>query len=310
MKKLVIGGSGFVGSVLVDKLLEMGHKVIAFDNLRFGYFDNIKNLDVEFIKGDIRDAEELKNHIDEVDTVYFLATVNIIAAENDYKDCIETNVIGLNNILDMIKNKPNIKRFIYTSTSSVYGNGVDIVEDSNKEFLNIYATTKYQGECLCRLYEKTENLPLTIIRYTNIYGRNQRPESSFCGVIGRFIEKAVKNEKIEINGDGKQLRDFMSVEDATELTIRLSLMESTLGQDINLNTNMSYGILDIARLVKRITESDSEIVSISERKIDNIKYRKLKNEKLKTYIDWKFLDIEEGIKQTVNWYKNNYKDEV
>ncbi len=307
MKKLVIGGSGFVGSVLVDKLIKLGHEVIVFDNLRFGYEKNIENLNVEFLKGDIQNPKILENYIEQVDVIYFLATVNIIAAENDYSDCIQTNVVGLNKILELTKNKSNIKRFVYTSTSSIYGNGVEIQENTNKEFLNIYATTKYQGECLCKLYQNTENLPLTIIRYTNIYGRNQRPESPFCGVVSRFIEKSIKGEDIEITGDGNQIRDFLSVEDATELTIRLSLLDSTLGDDINLNTGNGHNIRDLAELIKKLTNSNSKIISISERKIDNIKCRRLKNDKLKSFIDYKFLDIEEGIIQTINWYKNNYK---
>ena len=310
MKKLVIGGSGFVGSVLTEKLVERGEKVIVFDNLRFGYYKNISHLPIEFIEGDIQQPEILQNYIDQIDTIYFLATVNIIAAEGDYSDCISTNILGLNKILDLTKGKKHINRFVYTSTSSIYGNGADITEESPCDFLNIYATTKYAGECLCRLYENNENLPLTIIRYTNTYGKNQRPESPYCGVIGKFVEKAIKGENIEINGSGQQLRDFMSVDDTTELTIELSLLPLTLGQSINLNTNKSYTIKNIAEIIKRLSKSNSNIVTVTERKIDNIKCRKLRNDKLLSFIDWEFLDIEEGIIRTIEWYKNNYKNEI
>ncbi len=306
MKKLVIGGSGFVGSVVTEKLLERGHQVIVYDNLQFGYHKNIQDLDVEFIKGDILNPESLESYLSEVDVVYFLATMNIIAAENNYQECINTNVLGLNRILDIIKKYKNIKRFVYTSTSSIYGNNSNITEDSKTEFLNIYSTTKYSGECLCRLYSNNENIPITIIRYTNTYGKNQRPESKFCGVIGKFIEKAVKGQNIEINGQGNQIRDFMYVDDAANLTIELSNMESTLGQDINLNTKKSYTISEIANIVKDKTDSDSEIINISERKIDNIKFRKLNNDKLLSFIDFNFTTIEDGIQKTIDWYKNNY----
>lgn len=310
MKKLVIGGSGFVGSVLVEKLLERGFEVIVFDNLRFGYSKNIEHLPVQFIKGDVLNPKVLEDYMDQVDVVYYLATVNIIAAENDYSDCINNNITGVNNVLEIVSKYKNIKRFVHTSTSSIYGNGVGITEDSKREFLNIYAATKYSSECLCSLYESTKNLPLTIIRYTNTYGKNQRPESPYCGVIGRFVEKAVLGEEIKINGDGKQYRDFMYVDDVANLTIDLSLMEETIGQDINFNTNNSVTILEVAELVKKLTNSNSEIVTVPERKIDSIKYRKLKNDKLLSLIDIDFIDIESGLNKTIEWYKENYTNEI
>lgn len=310
MKKLVIGGSGFVGSVLVEKLLERGFEVIVFDNLRFGYSKNIEHLPVQFIKGDVLNPKVLEDYMDQVDVVYYLATVNIIAAENDYSDCINNNITGVNNVLEIVSKYKNIKRFVHTSTSSIYGNGVNITEDSKREFLNIYAATKYSSECLCRLYESTENLPLTIIRYTNTYGKNQRPESPYCGVIGRFVQKAVLGEEIRINGDGKQYRDFMYVDDVANLTIDLSLMEESIGQDINFNTNNSVTILEVAELVKKLTNSNSEIVTVPERKIDSIKYRKLKNDKLLSLTDIDFIDIESGLSKTIEWYKENYTNEI
>jgi UDP-glucose 4-epimerase len=310
MNKLVIGGSGFVGSVLVEKLLERGFGVIVFDNLRFGYSKNIEHLPVEFIKGDVLNPKVLEDYMDQVDVVYYLATVNIIAAENDYSDCITNNVTGVNNILEIVSKYKNIKRFVYTSTSSIYGNGLDITEDSKREFLNIYAATKYSSECLCRLYESRENLPLTIIRYTNTYGKNQRPESPYCGVVSRFVNKAVLGEDIQINGDGKQYRDFMYVDDVANLTIDLSLMKESIGQDVNFNTNNSVTILEVAELVKKLTNSNSKIVTIPERKIDSIKYRKLKNDKLLSLIDIDFIDIESGLSKTIEWYKENYANEI
>lgn len=310
MKKLVIGGSGFVGSVIVEKLLERGFDVIVFDNLRFGNYKNIENLPVKFINGDVLNPEVLEEYIDQIDVVYYLATVNIIAAENDYSDCINNNVNGVNKVLEVVSKYKNIKRFVYTSTSSIYGNGTDIVEETKKDFLNIYAATKYAGESLCRLYENTENLPLTIIRYTNVYGKNQRPESPYCGVIGKFIEKSVLGEDIQINGDGSQCRDFMYVDDVANLTIDLGFMEKTLSQEINFNTNNSLTILEIAELIKKTTNSQSKIITIPERKIDNIKYRKLNNDKLLSFVDFNFTDIKEGIDKTIEWYKQNYQNEI
>lgn len=310
MKKLVIGGAGFVGSILVEKLIERGFDVIVFDNLKFGYTKNISNLPIEFIEGDVMNPKILEDYLKDVDVIYYLATVNIIAAENDYTDCIVNNINGLNHVLDVVSKFDNIKRFVYTSTSSIYGNGVDIVEDSKTEFLNIYAATKYSSECLCRLYENTKNLPLTIIRYTNIYGKNQRPESPYCGVIGKFLKSALSGENIQINGDGSQFRDFMYVDDAANLTIELSLNGEAIGEDYNFNTNKSFTILEVAKLIKKITNSDSEIITIPERKIDNIKYRKLKNDKLLKLIDFDFIEIESGLIKTMEWYQKNYKNEV
>jgi len=306
IKKLVIGGSGFVGSIIVEKLIERGFEVIVFDNLRFGNYKNIEHLPVKFINGDVLNPIELENYMDQIDIVYYLATVNIIAAENDYSDCIGNNITGVNNVLDIVSKYKNVKRFVYTSTSSIYGNGINILEDSKRDFLNIYSTTKYAGECLCRLYENTKNLPLTVIRYTNVYGKNQRPESPYCGVIGKFIQKSVLGDDIQINGDGSQCRDFMYVDDVANLTIDLSFMDKTLGQDINFNTNISPTILEIAELVKKLTNSDSKIITIPERKIDNIKYRKLKNDKLLSFNDFNFTNIEDGINKTIKWYKQNY----
>lgn len=308
MKKLVIGGSGFVGSILSEQLLERGYDVIVFDNMKYGSKKNIKDLNVKLIYGDIFEPEILREYMDDVDTVYFLSTVNIIAGEENYSECINTNIYGLNKVLEIIKNYKHIKRFVYTSTSSIYGNNEKITEDSVKKFMNIYSTTKYAGECISELYYNTENVPLTVIRYTNVYGRNQRPESKYSGVIIKFIESALKGEDIIITGDGNQSRDFIHVEDVARLTIDLSEMDNTIGKSINIGSGNSCTISYVANIVKELCDSDSKIIRTDKRKIDNILYRKLDIRYLESFIntDLKY-NLRTGIKDTIKWYKENYE---
>lgn len=302
MKKLIIGGCGFVGSNLSRILLDKGYSVIVYDNLKYGFYENINELDIEFIEGDINEPDILKNYLMDIDIVFFLATVNIIAAEEDYQKCIDTNVSGLNKILDLIKDYKNIKRFVYTSTSSIYGNNSNIKENSKKDFLNIYAATKYSGECLCQLYQNKYNIPVTIVRYTNIFGPNHWPDYKYCGVIGKFIGSALKNENLKINGDGNQTRDFIYVDDACEITILASLSNKTINCDINVGYGVSYSIKYIAEIIIKMTNSKSKILQTNKRKIDNIINRRLNISKINNKLKYKNkFDIISGIEKTIQW---------
>jgi UDP-glucose 4-epimerase len=310
-KVLVTGGAGFLGSNLVAMLLKQHNcEVTVLDNLFTGKKENLANLgvlqDVEFIEASVANKDAVATALYGKDTVFHLATINIIASMNDPRLDLE-NIIGSFNIFDgALKN--GVKKIIYASSSSVYGNSVHlpIKEDSMPDFFNFYSVGKYAGEAYASVFYKQYNLPITCIRYTNIYGINQRPDNSYCGVVSKFINAALKGEKIIVYGNGSQTRDFTYVEDACRGTIRACLNNFDGIVTYNIGTGVETSVLELAEIILRYIPSLSKIIFEEKRPIDNINRRVLSIDKayheLQYSPNWNLVD---GLKHTIDWMQNS-----
>ena len=253
IKALVTGGAGFIGSHLVDKLISMGYEVICIDN-EFADNENFYwNLNAKNIKADITKYEDIKEFFTSVDYVFHLAAESRIgtAIKNPSKT-VETNILGTCVVLQCAREK-NVKRVIYSSTSSAYGlNNPPNCEKQPDDCLNPYSMTKVSGEKICSLYSNLYKLPTIILRYFNVYGERAPSKGRYAPVIGIFLRQKKAGEKLTIIGDGEQRRDFIYVGDVVEANISAAtkiIEDEYYGQIFNVGSGKSIAINDIAKLI-------------------------------------------------------------
>ncbi|HEV7232497.1 MAG TPA: NAD-dependent epimerase/dehydratase family protein [Bacteroidia bacterium] len=304
---LITGGAGFVGSNLAKMIRnEHGAKVTILDDFFTGSEKNLTGLDVEVVKGSVLNADLLMAHTRNKDVIFHLAARNIIASsQNPYED-LTNNIIGTYNVLQACKQN-QVKRMVYTSTSSVYGNAkhIPVNEDDGINLLNFYSVSKYAGEGYAKTFYEQYNLPVSIVRYSNVFGINQAPSNPYCGVIGKFIQKALTGEPLLIHGDGEQTRDYTFVEDACRATILAALDQKAIGEVFNIGTGVETSVNNLAKAVLEITGGKSEHIQyIDKRDIDNIRRRVLNIEKIRYKL--KFfpqITLKDGLARTIKWQK-------
>jgi UDP-glucose 4-epimerase len=249
---LVTGGAGFIGSNLVHMLIkDYSCRVTILDDMFTGRLENIKHFridnDVDIVNGSVLDSELLLKLMRGKDTVFHLAAVNIIASMENPRADLQVNIIGTYNVLEASL-QAGIERVVYASTSSVYGNPryLPVCEEDGVRFLSFYSASKYAGESYAQVFYEQYGLPVTIVRYSNVYGYNQRPENPYTGVIARFIKWALNNAPLKIHGDGSQTRDFTFVEDACNATILAGSCARAIGETYNIRRGEKIGYYDTA----------------------------------------------------------------
>jgi UDP-glucose 4-epimerase len=245
MKILVTGGAGFIGSHIIEYLVQRGDNVIVLDNLTNGKMQNISKVsdDINFVNGDVRDYNLVEQLVKDVDGVFHeAALVSVPESFKMQNEYFDVNVKGTENILKLAKEYGF--KIVYASSSSVYGNpkSVPIKEDDDRNPLNPYAKTKLEDELLAEKYSEM-GVHVIGLRYFNIFGRRQSKE--YAGVIKLFLEKIQQNEAPIINGDGSQTRDFVYVEDVVKANI-LAMDSNIKYKFLNVGTGFSISILDLA----------------------------------------------------------------
>jgi UDP-glucose 4-epimerase len=254
IRSLVTGGAGFIGSNLVDALLNLDHEVIVIDNESSEVHDCFywNNLAKNY-KMDIRDYENTKNLYKDVDYVFHLAAQSRIQpAINNPIEAVSVNSVGTATVLQCSL-EFGVKRVIYSSTSSAYGrNPVPNVETQPDDCLNPYSVSKVSGEKLCKMYTELFGLPTIIFRYFNVYGNRQPLKGEYAPVIGLFIKQMKNNQPLTIVGDGSQKRDFSYIDDiinANIIAFSKDLDPSHFGQVYNVASGTNYSINEIASMI-------------------------------------------------------------
>ncbi len=247
MKILVTGGAGFIGSHIVEYLVQRGNNVIVLDNLSNGKMQNMSKVsdDINFVNGDVRDYNLIEQLVKNVDGVFHeAALVSVPESFKMQNEYFDVNVNGTENILKLAKEYGF--KIVYASSSSVYGNpkSVPIKEDDDRNPLNPYAKTKLEDELLAKKYSEM-GVHVIGLRYFNIFGRRQSKE--YAGVIKLFLEKIQQNKAPIINGDGSQTRDFVYVEDVVKANI-LAMDSNIKYKFLNVGTGFSISILDLANV--------------------------------------------------------------
>ncbi len=258
MKSLVTGGAGFIGSNLVDRLLQMGHEVIVIDNEHSDAHDQFYwNDKAQNYKYDIRDYENTRPLYDGVDYVFHIAAEARIqpAIENPI-EAVSINSVGTVTVLQCAR-EAGVRRLMYSSTSSGYGmNQTPNIETQSDDCLNPYSVSKVNGEKLCKMYTNLYGLQTICFRYFNVYGERQPLRGQYAPVIGIFLRQQAAGEPLTIVGDGNQRRDFTYVGDVVNANILAAISNpdpEAFGEVYNVGTGTNYSINQIARMFDQPT---------------------------------------------------------
>ena len=243
-KFLITGGAGFIGSNLCDALTEMGYTVRCLDNLSTGKQENIDFLadrdNYTFLKGDVRDLDTCMAACEGVDYVLHQAAWGSVPRSIEMPLVYEEiNIRGTLNMMEAARQQ-GVKKFVYASSSSVYGDHPVLpkVEGEEGNLLSPYALTKRVGEEYGKLYKKLYGLDTYGMRYFNVFGRRQDPDGAYAAVIPRFIRQLLHGETPTINGDGKQSRDFTYIDNVIEANLKAALAPSEAAGEA---FNIAYG---------------------------------------------------------------------
>ena len=246
---LVTGAAGFIGSNLVDYLLDQGHSVVCVDNEsanneKFHWSDKAIN-----VSGDITDYKFMKNVFTHVDYVFHLAAESRLqsAIQNPIQ-AVEKNCVGTTVMLQCAR-EVGVKRFVYSSTSSGYGNNpYPNVETQPDDCLNPYSASKIAGEKFCKMYTDLYGLETVVLRYFNVFGHRSPQRGQYAPVIGIFHRQRDAGEPLTIVGDGSQRRDFVHVKDVARANYLASIMplKGHVGEVFNVGSGSAYSIKEIA----------------------------------------------------------------
>jgi UDP-glucose 4-epimerase len=246
---LVTGGAGFIGSNLVDYLLEKNCEITVLDNFTTSIVNQFPE-NVNVIDGSIEDLETCKKAATNCDIVFHLAAVSRVGlSEDNISLCSSTNIIGTQNML-IASVDNNIKKFVYSGSSSYYGNQkTPHVENMDSQFLNFYSLSKATGEKLCEFFNNKYGLETIILRYFNVYGPRLPKDSPYGLVIGNFLSRKKEGKSLIVHGDGNQRRDFVHVHDVAEANFIAGQSNIKFGI-YNIGSGNNHSINDLARMFK------------------------------------------------------------
>lgn len=301
MKKyLITGGAGFIGSHIAEELSKNGHHVTVLDNLRTGFKKNLEGLNVEFINGDIRDKNLLFKYAQEATAIFHLAAlVSVPESLLNISECIDINTHGTVNVLEAAKSNYGCK-VILSSSAANYGDDPVLpkLESMTPKPMTPYAISKLDGEYYLAMYQKQWQIPTVSLRYFNVFGSRQNPDSAYAAAVPIFINKALKNEPITIYGHGNQTRDFIYVKDI----VRANIFASEKGDSIyNIALGHSTSIIELAKKIIEITNSKSPIVFLEERAGD-IKHSTADPSKFQQLGFKPLYSLDQALLETIEYY--------
>lgn len=300
MKILVTGGAGFIGSHLVDRLKAQGHEVAVIDNLSTGKKENL-NPKADFHEIDICDFDKIKPLFQDIDYVFHLAAIpRVPISVEDPIGTSKANILGTVNVFKAASDS-GVKRVVFASSSSVYGNQKELPlrEDMTPGPISPYALQKLVGEQLAELFTNLYNIPIISLRYFNVFGPRTDLDSDYSLVIGKFLKQRSQNKPLTIFGDGEQTRGFCYVDDVVEANVRAMKSEKLKGGEvINIGSERSYSVNFLAKLI-------SEEIQYLPSRPGDVLHTKADITLAKNLLDWEpKTSFEEGIKKTKEWFNN------
>jgi UDP-N-acetylglucosamine 4-epimerase len=310
---LVTGGAGFIGSHLVEYLFKHNAgEVRIYDNLSTGNKSNIevflKNHNISFIEADINDSNQLEEACRNVDYVLHQAALGSVPRSiEDPLSTHNSNATGFINLLEVCR-KEKVKRIVYASSSSVYGDSKELPkkEDVLGNPKSPYAISKLVDEYYAKLYSNLHETDIVGLRYFNIFGPRQSPKGAYAAAIPLFILSAINGGMVKVFGDGSQTRDFTFVENAVQANIKALFSNDGLkGQVMNVACGDQFSLNEVLSIIEEITERELSIDYLPERPGD-IMHSHASIEKAKTLINYiPSVDLKEGLKRSIDWYNSN-----
>ncbi|MCC7118138.1 MAG: NAD-dependent epimerase/dehydratase family protein [Anaerolineales bacterium] len=254
MSYLVTGGAGFIGSHITRALLQQGAQVRVLDNFSSGKRDNLKGLDVEIIEGDLRDASRVAEAVRGVNIIFHEAAfVSVPESMEKPQECFDVNVTGTSILFEAAR-KAGVQRAVIASSAAVYGDStaMPLVEDTPLKQLSPYASSKRVDEMYAELYTNSFGFEVAALRYFNVYGPRQRPDSMYAAAVPIFIRRMLDNKPITVYGDGGQSRDLVNVKDVVQANLLASQHPQAPGQVFNVCTGVETRLLDLLDILYEI----------------------------------------------------------
>jgi len=304
---LITGGAGFIGSALARRLAALNCELIILDNLSTGKIDNLRSVasSLRVIEGDVRDEKLAERLVAEVDYVFHLAAIPSVprSVENP-QATLETNVKGTLTLLEAAK-KTKVKRIIFASSSSVYGNdpAPAKVEDRVGEPLSPYAVSKRAAESLGICFTKLFEVPFVSLRFFNVFGPRQDPMGQYAAVIPLFITKMLAEKSPVIHGDGEQTRDFTFVENVVDANLLAATHDQAIGEIFNVGCGNGTTINELYQILSRLAEREMVPRRIASRQGD-VRHSIAQIQKIVERLGYSpQVSVEDGLRQTVAWFK-------
>ncbi len=306
---LVTGCAGFIGSNLVDHLLDRGYSVIGLDNFRTGIEGNLesasKNAKFRLIKGDILE-EELADFESSIDVIYHLAAVASVKLSIEQPLLVHhNNATATLKVLELARNN-QVPRVVFSSSAAVYGKPakLPVTEKTPVHPLSPYGASKLAAEMYLHAYQHSHGIETVILRYFNIYGPRQA-YTEYSGFISIFINQALQGEPIIIDGDGSQTRSLLYIDDIAEVTRRAGESDKAVGEILNVSGAHSISVLEVAeRILALIPESKSSIVH-GDPRVGDVRESIGSGARVKDVLGFTpKMTLDEGLKRTVDWYRS------
>ena len=307
MKILVTGGAGFIGSHTAERLVTAGHRVRVVDDLSTGSLANLAAVEseIELVQMDVRDAERLADACRGIDRVLHLAAVaSVVKSIDEPLAAHEVNASGSLNVIEAAR-RGGAGRVILASSAAVYGNDPELPKRENSPTLpqSPYAWQKLCGEFYGRFFGETYGIEFVALRYFNVYGPRQDPDSPYSGVLSIFTSNAAQGRPLVIDGDGRQTRDFIYVKDVAEINARALEAAGPLPGAVNVSTNKETSILDAARIIMEAAGSDA-VLQFSEERPGDIRRSFADNSLMMKSFDYTpQVDITAGLPQLVDEFR-------
>jgi UDP-glucose 4-epimerase len=306
---LVTGGAGFIGSHLVERLVRDGKGVRIIDDLTTGKRENIEPFlpEVEFVHGDVRDLELLRRAMDGVDYVLHQAAIPSVPRSID--DPATTNSVNVEGTLNVLiaARDAGVKRVVYASSSSVYGDSPTLPkrETMRPEPLSPYAVGKLAGELYCQVFHRVYGLETVALRYFNVFGPRQDPESQYAGVVPKFINLLLAGDPPTIFGDGEQSRDFTYVQDVVDANLLAVEAEGVSGEVFNIACGERLTINRLVEILSDLVGAKRRPTYASPRPGD-VKHSVADVAKAKALLGYTpAVTVQEGLKRTLDWILAN-----
>jgi UDP-glucose 4-epimerase len=308
---LVTGGAGFIGSHVVERLLRDGHRVRVLDNFSAGRREHLafaaSNPSLEVVEGDLRDLRAMTAAARGVEVVFHQAAMRSVPRSvDDPLGANENNVTGTLNLL-MAAREAGVRRVVYASSSSIYGDRPDLPkrEDQPPAPISPYAVSKLAGELYCAAWSRLYGLETVGLRYFNVFGPRQDPESQYAAVIPRFITWALAGEPLEVHGDGTQSRDFTHIDNVVEANLLAASAAGVGGETFNVGCGSRVSLLEIIGFLERILARKLERRHTPTRQGD-VPHTLADIGKAKRLLRYApLVEFEAGLRRTVEYFRRN-----
>ncbi len=307
MKYLVTGGAGFIGSHIVRTLLEQGQEVKVLDNFSTGKRENIADFEkqIELIEGDLLDASKVNEAVRGVDIIFHEAAfVSVPQSMDEPQNCFDVNVTGTSMLFDAAR-RAGVKRAVFATSAAVYGDSTEtpLTEETPLRPLSPYAASKRVDEIYGQLYTTSFGLDVVALRYFNVYGPRQRPDSMYAAAVPIFIRRLLDGKGVTIYGDGGQTRDLINVRDVVRANLVASEHPAAPGQIFNICTGIETRIIDLVEVLQDLFPSAPAPTFAPVRSGDI--YRSIGSpQKAADLIGFRAeVTLDQGLKEAVEWMR-------